>query len=84
MDMKRVGEIEAQLRYATQHQTLPGRWSHNINELIEGVKQQQEQIERYKEALEFYANRQAYYGASDHNAEVMQDYGKIARAALDQ
>ena len=52
MNMKRVEEIEAQLRYATQHQTLPGRWSHNINELIEGVKQQQEQIERYKEALE--------------------------------
>ena len=84
MNMERVKEIEEQLQYAVQHQTLPGRWSHNINELIEGVKQQQEQIDRFKKALEFYAFRQSYYETKDHPSGVMKDYGCIARIALDQ
>ena len=45
MNMERVKEIEEQLQYAVQHQTLPGRWSHNIGELMEIIKQQQEQME---------------------------------------
>lgn len=37
---------------------------------------------RLREALEFYANRQAYYYTSEHQSEVMKDYGEKARQAL--
>lgn len=37
---------------------------------------------RLREALEFYALRQAYYKTGIHLSEIMKDYGDTARQAL--
>ena len=87
MNMERVKEIEEQLQYAVQHQTLPGRWSHNIGELIEIIKQQQEQMERYEKALKEITNvgwSESFGGCHSFTGENHAKCIDLAEKALDQ
>ena len=56
-------------------------------EILKGYKLMYQNLnkqnKRYREALEFYANRQAYYHTNEHQAEIMLDYGNRARKALE-
>lgn len=52
----------------------------NYHELQDKVEQQQQEIEGYKKALEFYADEQDYWGHGE--ATILRDRGKVARNAL--
>lgn len=73
---KRVQELEFDLNICQMSKKTIGY----INRFTDEIK---DENKRLREALEFYANRQAYYYTSEHPSEVMKDYGEIARQALE-
>lgn len=52
-------------------------------EIIDQLVKQAEKVEKYREALEFYADENIYSARNKERAEITLDYGEKARKALE-
>jgi membrane-anchored protein YejM (alkaline phosphatase superfamily) len=52
-------------------------------EIIDWLVKQAEKTEKYREALEFYADESIYSARNKERAEITFDYGEKARQALE-
>lgn len=84
---ERVNELEKHLKQLRLTRLQDAERVDELEDKLDFIKTSRdglrEKNKRYQEALEFYANRQAYYFTDEHQSEVMEDYGEIARKALE-